>query len=69
MSTASDPDTLVVRFRNAVADEHLLTHEEIAEQIGVSLRTVSYWINSDVTPQKRYRRQIVDWLDTREQAA
>lgn len=68
VASAPTPSTLIVRFRNMVADEHLLTQEEIADELGVSLRTVSNWLNADVTPKKKYRRQLSDWLEQREAA-
>lgn len=65
MSTAPTLHPLLSRFREEVATEEFLTHEQIAEQLGVSVRTVAYWMNADVTPQKRYRRVIAQWLDAR----
>jgi transcriptional regulator with XRE-family HTH domain len=45
-----------------VSEEQYLTQREVAEQLGVSARTVSYWFTTDTIPQKRHRRALVDWL-------
>ena len=56
---------LVTQLRAEIAADDFLTYEEAARQIGVSLRTLSMWMNTDTTPQKRYRRQLADWLGGR----
>ncbi len=56
---------LIVRLREELGTDDFLTQEEAAKQIGVSSRTVSYWMTTDTTPQKRYRRQLAEWLDGR----
>jgi transcriptional regulator with XRE-family HTH domain len=63
MSTAaSHLHPLIVRLRDAVAREDYLTQEQMAAEIGVSTRTLSYWLSRDTTPQKRYRKRLADWL-------
>jgi hypothetical protein len=70
MSTASqDIHPLIARLRDALAEDDFLTQAQVAEQIGVSTRTLSYWLNTDTTPQKRYRRPLAAWLDARDGAA
>lgn len=67
MSTAHPTvHPLIARFREEVQAEEFLTQAEIADQLGVSLRTVADWLHADVTPQKRQRRRLADWLDSRE---
>jgi hypothetical protein len=58
-------DDLIARFRRALDDDIYLTHRQAATEIGVSLRTISNWANTDTEPQKRYRRQLADWLESR----
>lgn len=58
-------DDLISRFRRVLEDDIFLTHQQAAREIGVSLRTISNWANTDTEPQKRYRRQLADWLDAR----
>ncbi len=57
---------LIVRLREELVTDDFLTQEEAAKQIGVSSRTLSYWMTTDTTPQKRYRRQLAEWLGARE---
>lgn len=68
MSSPSLTHPAVARLK-LVAEEKLLTQREVAEQLGVSERTVSYWFTTDTTPQKRYLRVVLDWLDQQEDAA
>lgn len=69
MSTASPVlHPLIVRLRDTLRADDYLTRKDAAAEIGVSLRTLTYWMNDDVAPQKRYRRQLADWLDARETA-
>lgn len=56
---------LISRLRDEIKADDFLTYEEAASQIGVSLRTLSSWMNTDTVPQKRYRRQLAAWLDGR----
>jgi DNA-binding transcriptional regulator YiaG len=42
-------------------DEEDLTQVEVAQALGVSLRTVQYWFAGAI-PQKRYRRVLREWL-------
>ena len=56
---------LIVRLREELVTDDFLTQEEAAKQIGVSSRTLSYWMTTDTTPQKRYRRQLAEWLNER----
>lgn len=62
MSSALDTHPLVSRLRARMDDLHL-TQREAAEALGVSERTVSYWMTTDTTPQPRHRRAIVSWLE------
>ncbi len=56
---------LIARLRDVLRADDFLTQEEAARQIGVSGRTLTYWMNTDTTPQKRYRRQLAEWLNER----
>jgi transcriptional regulator with XRE-family HTH domain len=62
MSSATSQHPLVQRLRE-VSEERYLTQREVAEQLGVSTRTVSYWFTTDTIPQKRHRRVLAEWLD------
>lgn len=62
MSTPVVAHPLIDRLRERMLTEHL-TQREVAEQLGVSERTVSYWMTTDTTPQPRHRRSIVAWLE------
>lgn len=66
MSTPTFIHPLIAGLRETAEAQHL-TQRQIAEQLGVSERTVSYWFTTDTVPQKRYRRVLVEWL--RENAA
>lgn len=67
MSTApTDIHPLIARLREVVRADDFLTQADVAEQIGVSQRTLVYWLNADVIPQKRYRRPLAEWLEARE---
>jgi transcriptional regulator with XRE-family HTH domain len=61
---------LIVQLRD-IAEARHLTQIEIADELNVSERTVSYWFTTDTVPQKRHRRAILKWLDkiTAEQSA
>ena len=52
---------LIVALRERMETEHL-TQRLVAAELGVSERTVSYWMTTDTIPQKRYRRVIAAWL-------
>lgn len=66
MSSASTHiHPLIARLRETLERDDFLTYQEAANQLGVSLRTLTYWMNTDVVPQKRYRRQLADWLEAR----
>lgn len=56
---------LILRLREQLANDDFLTHQRAATEIGVSLRTLTYWVNTDTVPKKRNRQQIADWLDSR----
>jgi len=56
---------LVERLRETLRGDDFLTNAQAAAEIGVSTRTLTYWLNTDTTPQKRYRKQLADWLAER----
>lgn len=60
-SVPADIHPLLIALRNAVA-ERGLTQSQAASEIGISERTLAYWLNDDVTPQKRFRPAIIEWL-------
>jgi transcriptional regulator with XRE-family HTH domain len=62
VSTPALIHPLIERLREVTEEKHL-TQREVAEQLGVSERTVSYWFTTDTTPQKRYRRALAEWLE------
>lgn len=68
MSSPVATHPLVARLRE-IAEERHLTQRELAEQVGVSERTISYWFTTDTVPQKRYRRALTAWLEANEAAA
>lgn len=49
--------------------EQDLTQRQVAEQLGVSERAISYWLTTDTTPQKRYRQRLREWLQAAQVAA
>lgn len=57
---------LIARLRDEFETDDFITQREAAGQIGVSLRTMSYWMTTDTVPQKRYRKQLAEWLDARQ---
>lgn len=62
MSSATDTHPLVIALRREFEIDDELTQAQAAEQIGVSTRTVQYWLASDTTPQKRHRPMLREWL-------
>lgn len=60
---------LISRLRETITRDDFLTQQQAADQLGVSLRTLVYWMTEDVTPQKRYRKQLSDWLNARDEMA
>lgn len=65
MSTASPTfASLLDRLKGEIVERHL-TQREAAEQIGVSHRTLQYWLDGgrDVTPRPGHRRALVEWLE------
>lgn len=51
------------RLRDEIAARHL-TQREAAEQIGVSARTLQYWLDGqDVIPRPAHRRALIVWLE------
>lgn len=63
MSSVPTPiHPLLTRLREET-EARGLTQAQLACELGVSERTVAYWMNEDVTPQKRLRPVIVAWLD------
>lgn len=64
-SAVSHIHPILADLRDAVAGDETLTHPALAEQLGVSLRTVVAWMNTDTTPQKRHMHRIASWLESR----
>lgn len=64
-STAAHIHPLVAQLREELNGDATTTHQAAADAIGVSLRTLTYWMNTDVVPQKRQREQITSWLAKR----
>jgi len=64
---ASHIHPLVTALREAM-QEHGLTQSQLAVELDVSERTVAYWMNEDVVPQKRFRPRIAAWLNQKEAA-
>jgi AraC-like DNA-binding protein len=62
VSTPTATHPLIERLRDVAERDHL-TQRQLAEQLGVSERTVSYWFTTDTMPQKRYRQALVQWLE------
>lgn len=67
-TTAGHLHPLISRLRRVMSEDEFLTQSAVAEQLGVSTRTLSYWLNTDTTPQKRYRRPLAEWLAERERS-
>lgn len=61
VSSAPPIHPLISRLRE-IAEERHLTQRELAQELGVSERTVSYWFTSDTVPQKRYRKVLSEWI-------
>lgn len=70
-TTAGHIHPLIAQFREVLETSDTLTQKQVAEELGVSERTVSYWMTTDTTPQKRYRQVLINWLGerSREQVA
>lgn len=62
MSTPTATHPLIESLR-AIAERDHLTQRQIAEQLGVSERTVSNWFTTDTMPQKRYRQTLSQWVE------
>jgi len=60
--------TLIDQLRQEIFERHL-TQREAAEEIGVSERTLQYWLGDDeVVPRAVHRRAVIAWLEGREAA-
>lgn len=53
---------LVDRLRDRMEADHL-TQKDVAGELEVSPRTVSYWMTQGKTPQKRHLRVLSQWLN------
>jgi transcriptional regulator with XRE-family HTH domain len=69
MSTAPLTFTdLIDQLRREIGKRHL-TQREAAEEIGVSERTLQYWLgDGEVVPRAAHRRALIAWLEGREAA-
>ncbi len=65
MSSPAAAHPLIARLRE-LAEAKYLTQREVATQVGVSERTVSYWFTTDTIPQKRHRRAMSEWIEAQE---
>lgn len=60
---------LIDRLVEEIPARHL-TQVEAAAEIGVSVRTLQYWLSKEApVPQPRHRRAILNWLERQEVAA
>lgn len=62
MTEAADRHPLVSALRDRMAREDL-TQDQVAEGLGVSKRTIQYWLRTDTTPQPRHRSKLREWLE------
>lgn len=45
-----------------------ISQRQAALEIGVGQRTLGYWLNTDVVPQRRFRPLIERWLEQEQTA-
>lgn len=65
-TNGTNPDVLMARFRQEVEAEQYLTQAEVAEEIGVSLRALSRYMNTPgLVPKKTTLKKVRAWLETR----
>lgn len=65
---ASLTQTLAKRIRDK-RDRANLTQKELADELGVSIRTLQGWEAGTVVPRARHRRVLSEFLDTTKEPA
>ena len=62
----TSPDVLMARFRQEVEAEQYLTQAEVADEVGISLRALSRYVNTPgLVPKKTTLKKVRAWVEAR----
>lgn len=69
MSNLSDITTTLAAELRQLRENYPMTQQELADALGVSMRTIQEWETGEVLPRPKHRRALAKFLEANGKAA